>query len=748
MLRLRVLSKSDKSIWRIKHLSNVLADKTLILSSSMHDGVVNIGNAKVPVKTPDNPTYVPYAFVNEEHPLSQSVIKHLKWMAQKDLLGQDIFLIGPPGPLRRELAMQYLELTRREMEYISLSRDTTESDLKQRREMKSGNSFYLDQCAVRAATEGRVLVIEGIEKAERNVLPALNNLLENREMQLDDGRFLMHHKRYDQLLKEHSKETLDSWNLVRVSDRFRVFALGLPVPKYRGHPLDPPLRSRFQARDVFHIPFGDQLEQMYRTAPSIDTNTLANLLSCATTLVTQDSASLGLPDFPLHNISKVVPIIEKIPSYPVSRLLSRMYPYQLLLNKEGVQAVEDTYKTFEVPPTSGHLQSLRLQSVTTNPGESQQADVSVKFGNNTAQLKVACGGHYVEPTEKFVETAYHQELLADMMLSHSVMDMCIIGGKGCGKSSLVRQFANVLHYRTEPVLIYQDMTSRDLLQQRYTLPNGDTTWKLSPLIEAALEGGLAVLDGINRVNPGTLAVLQRLVHDREVTLHDGTRLLRHDKYDDFKAKLDITDQDMYQKGVYRIHPSFRIIALAEPPKAGSTTQQWLNPELMTLFLYHHMKPLSMQQELEIIQNLVPTLNQRDISELLRVCQHLRNGKDTNSQSLAGSLSTRQLIRIARRVAASPVRSKEMVADAIHKACLSRFLPHLARTALSETLVKCDLPADPLPVMDLTSNDIKCEVVDGMLRIGDVEHPIYNNVTSEATNDDDSSSAAADRKSVV
>lgn len=46
---------------------------------------------------------------------------------------------------------------------------------------------------------GRILVIEGVEKAERNVLPALNNLLENREMQLDDGRFLMHPARYDKL---------------------------------------------------------------------------------------------------------------------------------------------------------------------------------------------------------------------------------------------------------------------------------------------------------------------------------------------------------------------------------------------------------------------------------------------------------------------------------------------------------------------------------------------------------------------
>ena len=35
-----------------------------------------------------------------------------------------------------------------------------------------------------------MLVLEGIEKVERNVLPVLNNLLENREMALEDGTFL------------------------------------------------------------------------------------------------------------------------------------------------------------------------------------------------------------------------------------------------------------------------------------------------------------------------------------------------------------------------------------------------------------------------------------------------------------------------------------------------------------------------------------------------------------------------------
>lgn len=120
----------------------------------------------------------------------------------------------------------------------------------------------------------------GLEKCERNVLPVLNNLLENREMSLDDGRFLMRYEawgsctnvsvanyalwclcvksyslygsatRYAELLKSEGREALDKLNIVPVSARFRVIALGLPTPTFTGHPLDPPLRSRFQARNV------------------------------------------------------------------------------------------------------------------------------------------------------------------------------------------------------------------------------------------------------------------------------------------------------------------------------------------------------------------------------------------------------------------------------------------------------------------------------------------------------------------
>jgi hypothetical protein len=44
-----------------------------------------------------------------------------------------------------ELLFSEQELTKREVEYVSLSRDTTETDLKQRREIRSGTAFYIDQ---------------------------------------------------------------------------------------------------------------------------------------------------------------------------------------------------------------------------------------------------------------------------------------------------------------------------------------------------------------------------------------------------------------------------------------------------------------------------------------------------------------------------------------------------------------------------------------------------------------------------
>lgn len=97
---------------------------------------------------------------------------------------------------------------------------------------------------------------------------------------------------------------------------------------------------------------------------------------------------------------------------------------------------------------------------------------------------------------------------------------------------------------------------------------------------------------------------RRLVHDRELQLHDGKRLVRADRYDEIKAEHGRSDDEMRDLGVLRIDPAFRLVALAEPPVVNSSSGQWLNSELLSLFLFHEMRPLDRDEELHIIRSKV------------------------------------------------------------------------------------------------------------------------------------------------
>ncbi|KAK6644127.1 hypothetical protein RUM43_000394 [Polyplax serrata] len=105
---------------------------------------IKIGDVQKSLRPPKRPQYSPHKYLSMGE-LSQNTLRHLRWMLQKDILKQDIFLIGRPGPTRRQLAMVFLEMAGREVEYVSLSRDTTEADLKQRREILGGTAKYFDQ---------------------------------------------------------------------------------------------------------------------------------------------------------------------------------------------------------------------------------------------------------------------------------------------------------------------------------------------------------------------------------------------------------------------------------------------------------------------------------------------------------------------------------------------------------------------------------------------------------------------------
>ncbi|RUP51709.1 hypothetical protein BC936DRAFT_146399 [Jimgerdemannia flammicorona] len=712
---------------------------------------IRIGDIIMSVTPANNPEFVP-EYDGHLYDESQEMLRHLRWMMQKDKLRQDMFLIGPPGPLRRALVMKYAQLTQREIEYVALSKDVTDADLKQRRELNGGTSFYVDQAAVRAAVNGRVLILDGIEKAERNVLPILNNLLENREMALDDGRFLTN-KEYGSLGAEANAQRLE-----KVSDRFLVIALGLPIPRYTGYPLDPPLRSRFQSRDVKSPGFDTQVKQFtHLVGKKVDRDVAERIVSVAMVLgVTTagdaaDGNGVDVPEFPA-TVDGAALILRDFRDVRLRFLLDSLYPYPLLptCDPEQRSVIDATYHRFgllETPargvnqcPPGYHIIKIERDSATLQPltvdSRHRIYTALVTFQHDATETRhvarVSAGPNPLGPAEFFVETPYASRTFAAMAILHTTgQDFCLLGTtKGVGKSALIRHLARNLGYTIEYIPLYRDMSSRDLLQRRATTFSGDTVWQNSLLVDAAVQGHMAVLDGIETLGFGTLTTLQRLVHEREARLPDGRSLVGPKRYVKLMEVQGWTREQMEERGLVPVHPGFRIVCLARAAASGGgagaggegKAGSWLSPEIAGMFRFVVVQSMPLAEETQVLESLSPGVDKTKLSLLLKFANCLREDPDDTIKLLSNALSTRQLIRICRRIAYFP---NENLHAAIHKVSLSRFLPSLAREALETLMRENGILLDAKPV---SIEDLKIEVLPNRdspthLRIGSITEPI-------------------------
>lgn len=212
---------------------------------------------------------------------------------------------------------------------------------------------------------------------------------------------------------------------------------------------------------------------MKKVAPKAPDKTLNQIISSAFAIAAKESMNMGFPDFPIDNLIQGAKLLESYPDLSSYNIFLRLYPYQTFL-KDQIPHLEKLLATFEISLETATLPKINI----------------VKNGS-------------------YVETNYQNKIIEGMLQSSQVSDFCLIGPKGCGKSLLVGEVAKILGKDLENIVLYQDMTARDLIQQRTTLENGDTIWKLSPLVLAALEGKIAVLDGLHRIHPSTLSVLHR-----------------------------------------------------------------------------------------------------------------------------------------------------------------------------------------------------------------------------------------------
>eukprot|EP00081_Caenorhabditis_elegans_P026604 NP_510161.2 Von (von) Willebrand factor A domain containing [Caenorhabditis elegans] len=651
------------SLLRLQHARKVL---TTTASTSSKPSTLTIGSVSVQLQDAKNPDFVP-AFYGQKNNPPQDLLPHLRWLIQKDKLKQDVFLLGVPGKIRLELVLRYLEATNREFEYLPITRDTTEADIKQRREIRDGTAYYTDLCAVRAALKGRVLVIDGVERAERNVLPILNNLLENREMQLDDGRFLMKHDKYDELKVKYDEATLKKMGMERVSENFHVIALGLPVPRFPGNSLDPPFRSRFQCRNIQELSFHTFLEQAKLIAPNVSETNLNDLISVV--YAYNSEASTSRPRIGTAVVENTLKIWNENPSYSAGEIVNFSYPAKEVLSDSEKDLI-NTFKTkFEL---STHERTRELKT------DGALHTVQVPADKRKIQMKLPTPSHPTSFASTWIPTAKQENLIADLALAFSKGDFILIGPKGSGKSRILGELSRRLNFNYVTMVLHQDMNTRELIQRRHMKENGDTVWEDSILVTAARNGDVCVLDGVEMVHSSVIMSLSQLIYHRRFDLPNGNRLVGEKEFLTIMERDGVDEATMNERGVFQIPDSFRVLFVGE---SQSKEHKWINENVLSILPFYTVPNLSLSEQMSIISEITHGSNTESVDKLIKFVQTIKNSNDAGLKNTATSLSLRRLIHIAKRDLMQPGHLRELV----EKAALSKFLPQITKETFEHEL---------------------------------------------------------------
>ena len=146
--------------------------------------VASVGDIEYAVKPAQNLGLVPSTlfFDIPQHKLV------LRDMMRDMKARENMLLIGNQGVGKNKITDRLLMLLQREREYIQLHRDTTVSSLLLAPSLRDGVVVYDDSPLVKAMQHGRVLVIDEFDKAPTEVVVILKGLLEDKEIQLADGR--------------------------------------------------------------------------------------------------------------------------------------------------------------------------------------------------------------------------------------------------------------------------------------------------------------------------------------------------------------------------------------------------------------------------------------------------------------------------------------------------------------------------------------------------------------------------------
>jgi len=151
-----------------------------------------------------------------------------------------------------------------------------------------------------------------------------------------------------------------------------------------------------------------------------------------------------------------------------------------------------------------------------------------------------------------------------------------------------------------------------------------------------------------------------------MTLFDGTRLVRHDRWEELLAT-GLTAEELEARGVRPVHPAFRVVAIGQTPGINGGHVPWLSAEVATYFRFHEIAELPAEARAEQLAAMVPQCPPGAVQSLCALADQFASSEQM------GRLSLRQLKRLCLRAADRP-DDIGALHNALSDACLVSHTP--------------------------------------------------------------------------
>ena len=380
---------------------------------------------------------------------------------------------------------------------------------------------------------------------------------------------------------------------------------------------------------------GDEI--LSSIAESLSTRQLIRLCRQREMIPSEADDSVGMSSITLHA--------------GIHRLcLSRFMPPQVRAALEQVLSDNDIHGPVDANRDGSRSSDDQLTIVSET--DAITGDDYLCIGTKRIKLDKIPRAPLLIPQLLFYENPRQTRTLMEMLNDWSTGEhLLLIGNQGVGKNKLADYFLKLLRLPREYIQLHRDTTTSQLTTQP-SVVEGQLLFEDSPLVRAAREGYVLMIDEADKAPTHVTALLKGLAEDREMMLGDGRRIRDFQQGEVGKGEVKEGEGkgQGQGKGVttndVRLHPNFRMIILANRPGYPFLGNDFFK-SVGSVFSTFAIDNPDGASELNLLRNYAGDVPEAVLRKLVAAFTELR--QCTEEGTLSYPYSTRELVNVVKHL---------------------------------------------------------------------------------------------------